>query len=395
MDLATQHRLVERLLTHLEKRTTDTSALERRVPVGEYYDPALHAVEVETVHRRRPLVIGHAAQLAEPGDFLTDTVAGTPILVVRDRDGGVRCHVNVCRHRGMRLVDEPAGSGMTEMICGYHAWTYDANGSLRHIPDQKRCFPGVDKAEHGLLPMSAWVDQGLIWVDPATAPSAPRSTSNDELEPELLAELGNYDFGADSYYGGETRHGNFNWKLGVEAFLEVYHFATLHPAMKNYVFAPEVALVDSIGDDIRLVAPKKEVTVLADTPREQWRLRPRVTVVYFLFPGTFFFVEKRHTSVLQIRPTGPETSKVVIFHFALVEGLRRKAALDRNLAGFLQAITEDIAACESIQSGLRSGQEHLLFGRNEIALAAFRDSLARRVDGATGTPPHPVGAAAQ
>ena len=383
MDLATQHRLVERLLTHLEHRTTDTSAEERRVPVSDYFDPAVHAAEVETVHRRRPLIVGHADQLAKPGDFLTDEVAGTPILLVRDREGGVRCHVNVCRHRGMRLVDEPAGGGLSEMICGYHAWTYDPSGALRHIPDQKRCFPGVDKAAHGLLPMSAWVDQGLIWVDPATAPSAPRSSTNDELDPTLLAELAGYGFGEDSYYGGEVRQGAFNWKLGVEAFLEVYHFATLHPAMKNYVFAPEVALVDSLGDDIRLVAPKKEVTVLADTPREQWRLRPRVTVVYFLFPGTFLFVEKRHTSVLQIRPTGPETSKVLIFHFALVEGLRRKAALDRNIAGFLQAVTEDIAACESIQSGLRSGQPHLLFGRNEIALAAFRDSLARRVSGRT------------
>ncbi|MFL6129079.1 MAG: aromatic ring-hydroxylating oxygenase subunit alpha [Mycobacteriales bacterium] len=386
MDLATQHRLIERILTHLDRRTTDAGGEERYVPVTDYLDPQLYAAEVEAAHRSRPLIVGHAGQLAEPGDFITDEVAGTPVLLVRDAAGGVRCHVNVCRHRGFRLVDQPAGSGLREMICGYHAWTYDATGELRHIPDQKRCFPGVDRAARGLLPMSAWVDQGFVWVDPATAPSAPRSTA-DELDPRLLAELTCYGFAEDSYYGGKVVDGAFNWKLGVEAFLEVYHFQILHPAMKNYVFAPEVALIDHFRDDIRLVAPKKEVTVLADTPREQWRLRPRVTVVYFLFPATFLFVEKRHASVLQIRPAGVDRSTVKVFHFAQQEGLRRLGTLDRNIGGFLQALDEDLAACESIQTGLRSGQDALLFGRNENALHAFRDTLARRVAEAAGRRP--------
>ena len=383
MDLATQHHLIERILTHLDRRTTDAGGEERYVPVTDYLDPQLYAAEVEAAHRSRPLIVGHAGQLAEPGDFLTDEVAGTPVLLVRDAAGGVRCHVNVCRHRGFRLVGEPAGTGMREMICGYHAWTYDPTGDLRHIPDQKRCFPGVDKATRGLLPMSAWVDQGFVWVDPATAPSAPRAAS-DELDPRLLAELAAYGFAEDSYYGGKAVEGAFNWKLGVEAFLEVYHFQILHPAMKNYVFAPEVALIDHFGDDIRLVAPKKEITVLADTPREEWRLRSRVTVVYFFFPGTFLFVEKRHASLLQIRPAGPERSTVKVFHFARQDGLRRIGTLDRNIGGFLQALEEDLAACESIQAGLRSGQDELLFGRNENALHFFRDTLARRVAAATG-----------
>ncbi|HZB47991.1 MAG TPA: aromatic ring-hydroxylating dioxygenase subunit alpha [Mycobacteriales bacterium] len=393
MDLATQHQLIERILTHLDRRTTDAGGEERYVPVSDYLDPQLYAAEVEAAHRSRPLIVGHASQLAEPGDFRTDEVAGTPVLLVRDAAGQIRCHVNVCRHRGFKLVDQPAGSGLAEMICGYHAWTYDPSGELRHIPDQKRCFPGVDKADRGLLPMSAWVDQGFIWVDPATAPTARRATA-DELDPRLLAELAGYGFAEDSYYGGKVIDGAFNWKLGVEAFLEVYHFQILHPAMKNYVFAPEVALIDHFGDDIRLVAPKKEILKLRDVPREQWRLRPRVTVVYYLFPATFLFVEKRHASVLQIRPTGVETSRAVTFHFARTEGLRRLATLDRNIGGFLQALDEDLAACESIQAGLRSGQEHLLFGRNENALHAFRDMLSRRVAAAGGRTEVGVGTAA-
>jgi phenylpropionate dioxygenase-like ring-hydroxylating dioxygenase large terminal subunit len=387
VDLATQHQLIDRILTHLDRRTTDAGGEERYVPVTDYLDPQRYAAEVEAAHRSRPLIVGHASQLAEPGDFLTDMVGGTPVLLVRDAAGAVRCHVNVCRHRGFRLVDEPAGTGMREMICGYHAWTYDPTGELRHIPDQKRCFPGVDRTARGLLAMSAWVDQGFVWVDPATAPSVcpvPGATVADELDPRLLAELAGYGFAEDSHYGGTVLDGAFNWKLGVEAFLEVYHFQILHPAMKNYVFAPEVALIDHFGDDIRLVAPKKEITVLADAPREQWRLRPRVTVVYFLFPATFLFVEKRHASVLQIRPTGPERSTVKVFHFARPDGLRRLGTLDRNIGGFLQALEEDLAACESIQSGLRSGQDELLFGRNENALHAFRDTLARRVAAAAG-----------
>ena len=80
MDIATQHHLIDRILTHLDRRTTDAGGEERYVPVTDYLDPRLYAAEVEAAHRSRPLIVGHASQLAEPGDFLTDQVAGTPGL---------------------------------------------------------------------------------------------------------------------------------------------------------------------------------------------------------------------------------------------------------------------------------------------------------------------------
>ncbi len=214
----------------------------------------------------------------------------------------------------------------------------------------------------------------------AGAPGGPPDAISSFLEP-LTADFDGFSFGEDTLWGQERRTGAFNWKLGVEAFLEVYHFRSLHPAMKNYVFVPEVALFDRLGEHVRIVAPKRQIRELRDVPPQEWELRPYATIVYFVFPSTFVFVEKRHLSTLQIRPRSAGTSEVRILHVARPDGLLRPDGLRRNIGLFMQAVGEDIGAAESIHSGLSGLPQDLIFGRNEAGLHYFRQALERSLAG--------------
>ena len=92
-----------------------------RVPVNIYIDPSEFEKEKKALFRRQPVIVAHVSEIPEPGDFVTETVADVPLIVLRDTDGEVRVFMNVCRHRGARLLDESEGKSKKALVCPYHA----------------------------------------------------------------------------------------------------------------------------------------------------------------------------------------------------------------------------------------------------------------------------------
>src|SRR5215831_1344490 len=106
------------------------------LPARFYLDPAIHELEKARIFARSWWYAGHKSQLAEPGCFLTVRVAGSGVIVVRDRAGDLRAFYNVCQHRGHELLE---GRGRTNLIlCPYHAWSYDLDGSLRAARNKEK-----------------------------------------------------------------------------------------------------------------------------------------------------------------------------------------------------------------------------------------------------------------
>lgn len=379
-----QQELVARVLEHIANGTTDTAAAERTVPTAGYRGEARLEHERQALFGGRPVLLAHSSQLAGPGAFVTDTVGGVPLFAVRTRRGGIRAFRNVCRHRGATLVEPEAGTAVNGFSCRTHAWRYDDEGALAHVPDRERCFSQAALKDRDLFRVPVQERHGFVWVVP---PSAGRPVADSAGGDPFGAHLGpldddfaGYRFGDDTHWAGERRIGRFNWKLGVEGFLEVYHFRSLHPDMKKYVFVPEVALFDRLGDHVRIIAPKREIRDLRDEPRTGWRLRPHATLVYFVFPATFVFVEKRHVTTLRIQPLSADSSEVRVLHVARQDGLVRPDTLRTNLALFTKVLGEDVAAAESVQRGLEGAPQDLLFGRNEAGLHYFRDTSDRLLE---------------
>ena len=98
-----------------------------------YTSAEFHALEQERIFGTAWVPVCVTDEVREPGAFVVVEVGGRSLIVCRNRDGALRAHHNVCRHRGSRLVSEP---GRVERFfqCPYHAWAYDLDGTCLGTP---------------------------------------------------------------------------------------------------------------------------------------------------------------------------------------------------------------------------------------------------------------------
>ena len=98
-----------------------------------------------------------------PIDYL-----GAPLLLLRDKAGEIRVFENVCRHRGMILVEEKRRFGGV-IRCPYHSWCYSLDGKLRATPHVGG--PGVNAHESvnpettGLTEVRSAVFMDVVFVN--------------------------------------------------------------------------------------------------------------------------------------------------------------------------------------------------------------------------------------
>ena len=200
----------------------------RGLPAAAYTSEAFLRLEYERVFAPSWVFAGLAHELAKPGDAVPVSVAGRPVLLLRDGEGAVRAFHNVCRHRCLKLVDEPGNVGPA-IQCPYHSWTYRLDGALHVAPyfggtDPRAVPDGFDRAEHGLLPVRTeiWHD----WVFVNLSGDAP--PIEDFVAP-LQKHLGGFDLSRMTHVVtvdlGEIAA---NWKLLMENFIEPYHVPFVH-----------------------------------------------------------------------------------------------------------------------------------------------------------------------
>jgi Rieske 2Fe-2S family protein len=125
-----------------------------------YSDPAIFARDLERIHLRHWLCVGHESRIPKPGDWFVFELANESLIIVRGRDGQLRALVNVCRHRGSQVCYEKEGSSRA-FVCPYHAWTYDLDGRLRSA---RLMGPDFDASQHSLAQIHVRVLEGLIFV---------------------------------------------------------------------------------------------------------------------------------------------------------------------------------------------------------------------------------------
>jgi choline monooxygenase len=123
------------------------------IPAPWYVDPRIAELERKTVFSKTWQVAGRLEQVEKPGQFVSASVAGEPIVAVRGNDGVLRGFYNVCRHHAAAVVTEPCGQASI-LHCPYHGWNYGLDGSLKGMPE----FDGVknfERQQNGLVPVKA------------------------------------------------------------------------------------------------------------------------------------------------------------------------------------------------------------------------------------------------
>ena len=167
---STLHR---RITSALQAGRGDADALGGQVRVNRYTDEAV-ARQEQRLLRQHPQPVAASSSLASPGAWLSLTHADIPLLLVRQESGQAQAFVNVCRHRGARVVPEGSGSEARAFVCPYHAWTYRPDGALQGVPAPSG-FPCLQQETSGLRRLATVERAGIVWVilDPALSASDP------------------------------------------------------------------------------------------------------------------------------------------------------------------------------------------------------------------------------
>src|SRR6476469_4917879 len=151
-------------LDPLFRRTSETLVGgAKTLPQKYFVSPDIFEQEQARVFSTQWLLVGHQNQIAKPGEFLVNEVAGESLIVIRDKSGEIHGFFNVCRHRGTRLIED--GSGHASAIqCPYHAWTYGLDGRLIGAPHMDE-VPGFDKADYSLRAVNLEIWEGFIFIN--------------------------------------------------------------------------------------------------------------------------------------------------------------------------------------------------------------------------------------
>lgn len=372
-----------RIVRHIRNGTSDLADAPMRNDVSVYTDPVRHAAERQKLFRETPLVACLSRELPEKGSYRTFDETGVPIVVVRGMDGAVRAFLNICPHRGARVVRESSGSAKL-FVCWFHGWSFDTQGRSVAVPERERFGNALAACDH-LVAVPAAERYGIVFVQ-----ASPGSTM------DIDAHLG--DFGAQLAML-ELEHAEpvrsrpipvrANWKYALDTYGEGYHFAALHKKTLAPFFRNDITIYDRFGPHHRVGFVSRDMEAWAKKPEAEWGA-DQLGGIHYLFPNTIIFVGSvrpgfRYVTTFRHFP-GEDVGDTVTYKTIYApQGVNspeyRKEVEDAFEATAHVVETEDyVTAAEGWRNLTMLPQgSTVIYGRQELALQYQHQAIARAI----------------
>lgn len=332
--------------------------LEPSLPRAAYVDDAFFAREREAIFWTEWMCAARSETLAQPGDFIVLDVAGESVILVRARDGSLRAHYNLCRHRGSRLIEKDRGTLRGSIACPYHGWTYDLDGRLIGAPFLDR---SVDRGELSLHRVAVDEWGGFTFINVSAFDDGSRAATLQERLGPIPERLARY--GLDALRVARTLEYEVaaNYKVLLENYNECYHCGIVHPELCKVVpaFKQQGGAALDWDRGIPHRAGAYTFTLSGTTDRAPFpgldgdeRTRHKGELIY---PNLLLSLAADHVTAFRLWPRGPAHTTVVcdfLFHPSEIE----KPSFDpSNAVEFWDLVNrQDWAICESLQRGMNS-----------------------------------------
>lgn len=354
------HQWSEEDLKDLEIRPIE---LAETIPARWFTASSMDQVDREQLLANTWLYVGHVSQVSKRGDYFVDEVLGRPILVVRNLSDEILCFSNVCRHRGGPVA---LASGSSRVLrCAYHAWSYNLDGQLVGAPR----FEGVENFEKNNCRLPRYrveISDGFIFVNySATAPSLSEHLQgiSETISPIDLKQM---RFQKRVVYEVKA-----NWKVYIDNYMEGYHIQSVHPKLAG--------ILDVSGYKTTILDNK----VLQYGPlsgEDNPYHTGGAAYYYYVFPNLMLNILPGRVQVNSILPVDANRC-LTIFDLYLSETdpekLAQRLSDDLEVSDLVQS--EDIAICEKVQTGLKSGSYNKgrICVQEELGVWAFQNQLRR------------------
>ena len=277
----------------------------RAMPPSVYTSQDFLKRELKDIFSRDWFCVGRASSLKERGDYLTLDLAEQPIVVLRDGEGQLKAMSNVCLHRMSTLL-EGRGNARS-IVCPYHAWTYNLDGSLRGAPAMT-LNDGFCKNEYKLpqVRCEEWLGWVFVTLNPQAKPACEEFAKVEEL-------VGDFDMGSYTETFYETHIWDTNWKILAENFMESYHLPVCHAGtigglskLEEMICPPGEAAFNYhtiLKDDslkIALAHPNN-TRLKGDRRRMTYLLAIYPSLLITLTPGYFWYLNLQPHGVGQVK----------------------------------------------------------------------------------------------
>lgn len=329
----------------------------RTLPQRYYIAPETLNAEWTKIFGGHWLCVGRAAQVAQPGAFLVANIGVESVIVVRDRQGVLHAHFNVCRHRGTRLCNDASGQFSETIQCPYHAWTYSLDGSLLRAPTMQD-LEGFDRTQHSLVAAGVAEWEGFVFVNLSREPQ-PFETA---FAP-VIGRFARYNLEALTTMRRIEYDVKANWKLVLQNYNECLHCPTIHPMLAKVLpytsGANDLIEGSFLGGYMEIAQPNESATVsgrvcgplVGDLSGDDLHR----AYYYSLFPNMMLSMHPDYVVSYMVWPIGPTETHIVsdwLFHPNAVA----HPEFDPSGAIEFWDVTnrQDWAICEQSQLGVAS-----------------------------------------
>ena len=364
----------DRLQSLIVNQETDYAKSIYKNAVIEYIDANIANTEKKIIFEESPICLGTAALVPNQGDWFTVDIGDKSILIVRNNKTEISAYLNICSHRGAKLV-EGSGTKAYAFKCPYHSWVYNLDGELKARP-RENAFDEINKDQCSLQKFELDNHQGFLWLIMDKKAKNKHASNKADLN-ELLID---YDFNKYQHFKSIKIYPKLNWKLAVDTFLELYHIDELHTKSLAPIIKNDLQLFDTYGKNIRVIGARHSAVKLNRVLKDQREFDIHTIQLRILFPNTILVCHPDHVEVWQILPKNEVNECEVSFSLYTKEAFSSKSAIrhwDNNFNLALNAVVkEDFPLGENVQKGFYAAPKRkIIFGKNEPALQHFHKQI--------------------